>query len=116
VPGVGATPSTLNEITITRYRVVYRRTDGRNTPGVDVPYAIDSAITFTVPGGNSATADFEIVRHTAKSEAPLRALVTSGVIIATIAEVTFYGHDQAGNEVMVVGSMGINFGNFGDPE
>ena len=29
-----------NEVTITRYRVIYRRADGRNTPGVDVPYRV----------------------------------------------------------------------------
>src|SRR6187402_2717059 len=28
----------INAVTITRYRVVFRRSDGRNTPGVDVPY------------------------------------------------------------------------------
>ena len=26
---------------MTRYRVEFRRTDGRNTPGVDVPYGFD---------------------------------------------------------------------------
>ena len=44
-PGVDPTtpsaPSALNAVTITRYRVVYRRADGRNTPGVDVPFAFD---------------------------------------------------------------------------
>src|SRR5947207_2030919 len=36
-----AAPSTNNQVTITRYRVVYKRADGRNTPGVDVPYPFD---------------------------------------------------------------------------
>ena len=31
--GSPAAPGPLNAVTITRYRVVYRRTDGRNTPG-----------------------------------------------------------------------------------
>ena len=115
IPGVAATPSTLNDITITRYLVTYRRSDGRNTPGVDVPFPIDSAVTFTVPSSGTATASFEIVRHTAKEEAPLRALVTNGVIIATIAEVTFFGRDQAGNEISTTAHIGVNFGNFADP-
>jgi hypothetical protein len=59
---------------------------------------------------------FEIVRHIAKDEAPLKALAFNGVIISTIGEVTFYGRDQAGREVSVVGRIGVNFGNFGDPE
>ena len=33
-------PSLNNEVTINRYRVVYRRSDGRNAPGVDVPVCI----------------------------------------------------------------------------
>ena len=35
-------------ITINRYRVRYIRSDGRNTPGVDVPYGFDGALTGTV--------------------------------------------------------------------
>jgi hypothetical protein len=116
IPGVPATPSPLNEVTFTRYRVSYRRADGRNTPGVDVPHAFDSAVTFTVPAEGDATAAFDLVRHTAKMEAPLAALSDSSVIISTIAEVTFYGRDQAGNDVIASGNIGIFFGNFADPD
>jgi hypothetical protein len=115
VSGALATPSDLNIVTFDRYRVVYRRTDGRNTPGVDVPYSFDSAATFTVVATGNTTASFEIVRNIAKAETPLRALVTNGNIISTLAEVTFYGRDQAGNEVTATGTIGISFGNFGDP-
>lgn len=108
-------PSSLNQITISRYRVSYRRADGRNTPGVDVPYAFDSALTFTVPASGEVSASFDIVRHTAKKEAPLAALGENGVLVNTIAEVTFYGRDQAGNEVAATGTIGITFGNFADP-
>jgi hypothetical protein len=109
-------PSLLNQVTVTRYRVVYRRTDGRNTPGVDVPYPFDSAFTVTVPADGTVTSGFQIVRHSAKQEAPLRALAFNPDIISTIADVTFYGQDQVGNEVSAVGTIGIDFGNFGDPE
>jgi hypothetical protein len=109
-----ATPSSNNEITITRFRVVYRRADGRNTPGVDVPYAFDGAATGTVPPSGSLALSFEIVRHAAKMEAPLAALVFNPTIITTIAEVTFYGQDRVGNEISVSGLIQIDFGNFGD--
>jgi hypothetical protein len=116
IPGVPATPSPLNEVTFTRYLVTYRRADGRNTPGVDVPYPLDSAVTFTVPAEGEATAGFDLVRHTAKMEAPLAALADSSVIISTVADVTFFGRDQAGNEVIATGHIGIFFGNFADPD
>jgi hypothetical protein len=106
-------PSTNNFITINRYRVRFTRADGRNTPGVDVPYGFDGAVTATVSG--QTTIGFELVRHVAKQEAPLQALRFSQVIISTICEVTFYGQDQTGREVSVSGQMLVSFGNFGDP-
>jgi hypothetical protein len=107
-------PTTNNFITVNRYHVRYIRADGRNTPGVDVPYPFDGAFTGTV-GAGEITAGFELVRHIAKSEAPLGALARNFVIISTIAEVTFYGRDQTGREVSVTGQILVSFGNFGDP-
>jgi hypothetical protein len=115
-PGAQTSPSNLNAVTITRYRVVFVRADGRNVQGVDVPYAFDGATTATITPAPSDVA-FEIVRSNAKEEDPLRALVGNRgrVIISTIAEITFYGHDQAGNEVQTTGSISVNFTDFGDP-
>lgn len=107
-------PSSANFITVNRYHVRFLRADGRNTPGVDVPYAFDGAFTGTV-SGSALTSGFELVRHVAKGEAPLAALARNGVIISTIAEITFYGRDQTGGEVSVTGQMLVSFGNFGDP-
>lgn len=107
-------PSPNNFITVNRYRVRYTRADGRNTPGVDVPFGFDGAMTFTV-GVGGTTQTFELVRHVAKQEAPLAALANSAVVIGTIAEVTFYGRDQTGREVSVTATMLVQFGNFGDP-
>ena len=108
-------PTSANFITVQRYRVRYIRADGRNTPGVDVPYGFDGAITLTVRTGE-VTGGFELVRHIAKQEAPLAALGANGVIISTIAEITFFGFDQTGREVSVTGRMLVDFGNFADPE
>ncbi len=113
---VGTAPSSVNSVTILRYRVTFRRSDGRNAPGVDVPYPYDSATTFTVGPGLTTQAVFELVRHTAKLEPPLAALAQGPVIIATVADVTFYGRDQAGNDLSVTGSIGVQFGDFADPE
>ena len=112
------TPSAMNAVTINRYRVTFRRSDGRNTPGVDVPFPFDSAVTFTIAPGGAVTQGFELIRHVAKMEAPLAALGLPGnpVTISTMADITFFGHDLAGNELSASGSLGIQFGNFADPD
>ena len=114
---LGATPSPVNGVTINRYRVTFRRADGRSTPGVDVPYPFDSAVTFTVPPTGFIAHTFELIRHVAKAEAPLSTLRNPNlVIISTVADVTFYGRDQAGNELSVASSIGVQFGDFADPQ
>jgi hypothetical protein len=113
-PSTPSQPTSNNDVTITRIHINYRRADGRNTPGVDVPYPWDAASTITVPSTGTATIAFELVRHASKEESPLIQLRSSPSIINTITEVTFYGRDQAGNEVQVTGLIQIDFGNFGD--
>jgi len=110
----GPTPN--NNVTINHYRVQFRRTDGRNVEGVDIPYAFEGAITFTVtPGG--ATANFPLVRAQAKLEPPLITLSGLGgsLLISTIADVTFYGKDATGVDVTVTGSISVNFADWADP-
>ena len=109
-------PSSANAVTFTRYRVEFIRADGRNQPGVDVPYSFDSAVTVTATPETPGVSGFELVRHTAKTEAPLVALANNLQMITTIARITFYGKDHAGNDVTAVGQLGITFGNFGDPD
>lgn len=105
-------PTSNNEVTITRYHVQYIRADGRNTEGVDVPYAFDGASTGTVQANGTLILGFELVRHAAKMEAPL---VTLGPgVLSTMAKVTFYGTDRVGHEISVTGFIQVDFGNFGD--
>ncbi len=117
-PGPSASPtapSSLNDVTITRYTVTYTRSggpNGQNTPGIDVPQPIDGAVTFTIRVDEVATAVIELVRHVAKVEAPLAALGNGNDVLTMIAEVTFHGRDQAGNELSATGSVQINFANF----
>lgn len=109
--------STTNDITITSYHVSYTRADGRNTPGVDVPWPFDGSATATVKSGAIASLGFTLVRAQAKLDPPLVALRGAGaqIFISTIAQVTFYGHDQAGNQVSVTGSISVDFSDWGDP-
>ena len=107
-------PSTNNDVTITRYHVEYRRADGHNTPGVDVPFPFDGAATGTIIVGSPTSLGFELVRHTAKLESPLIQLRADAHIISTITSVTFYGTDRVGNDVAATGSITIEFADFGD--
>jgi hypothetical protein len=115
-PGPAGSPSapTQNQfITVDRYHVRFVRADGRNTQGVDVPYEFDGAFTVTV-GSSETQGAFTVVRNIAKREAPLQALRNNGVILSTIAEITFYGRDQTGHEVVATARSSIDFGNFAD--
>ena len=107
-------PTPLNDITLSQYRVVYKRADGRNTPGVDIPYPFDGFVTVTVTP-SVTTFGFSLVRVQAKNEPPLVLLKNplAGVITG-FADVTFYGKDQTGADVSVTGTIQIDFGNFGD--
>ena len=105
--------SPLNHITIERYHVQYFRADGRNTPGVDVPYDFDGALRVTIQDAPT-TFGFQLVRNQAKDEAPLVFLRSNAAIVTAIAKITFFGRDQNGNEISIVGEITINFGNFGD--
>jgi hypothetical protein len=109
-------PAPANFVTFQRYRVTYARADGRNQPGVDVPYSFDGALTVTVTGEPVSTS-LTLVRAQAKDEPPLRQLAAGGGAraVATIAEVTFYGHDQAGRGVTAVAAISIHFADWGDP-
>jgi len=108
------TPTQNNWITVTQYHVQYVRSDGHNIEGVDVPYAFDGGLAGTV--SSDTTLGFTLVRNQAKMEAPLKALATSPIVLSTIARVTFYGHDQTGREVSVIGNVDVTFANFGDPK
>ena len=109
-----ASPTSANWITITRYRVEFERGDGRNTPGVDVPHPFDGGATFTVI--EVITFQFLLVRAQAKLEPPLRALRSLGgaVSIATVAKVTFFGHDQTGAAVSATGRISVTFADYSD--
>jgi hypothetical protein len=111
-------PSQANTVTLTRFHVHYVRADGRNTPGVDVPYDFDGGMQESIVGGNAAIGQIVIVRLQAKEEAPLQALIGGGGArtISTIAQITFYGTDAAGRDVQATGNIEVDFSDWGDPD
>jgi hypothetical protein len=61
---------------------------------------------------------FEVVRHQAKLEPPLKNLTGFGGLgfISTVAEITLWGRDQNGNEVVATAFLDIHFADFGDED
>ena len=110
-------PSPINFVTLRGYRVTFSRSDGRNTPGIDVPYPFDGALTVTV-GDAPVGTTLVLVRVQAKQEAPLRALVGGGgaIAISTMADIVLFGTDQTGRDVSVTARISVNFADWGDPE
>jgi hypothetical protein len=114
-PGAATGPTQNQFITIDRYHVRYFRADGRNIQGVDVPYEFDGAFTATI-GAATVQSSFTLVRHDAKREPPLATLGVNRLILTVFAEITFYGRDQTGHQVVATAQTSIEFGNFADPE
>lgn len=103
-----------NDIIVTRYVVSYTRVDGRNTPGVDVPYPFEGSVSVVFKVGYSQELAFVIVREVAKAEPPLIGLVTGGAegVLQATAKVEFYGHDMANKTVKATGYIPIFFANY----
>jgi hypothetical protein len=72
-------------------------------------------VTFTV-SESPTSASFVLVRVQAKKEPPLINLtnLSSTVSISTLADVTFFGRDQVGNEVSAMGTISVNFADWAD--
>ena len=110
-----AAASLVNDIVFTRYRVTFVRADGRNVPGVDVPYPFDGVANFRVPvDSTEVTRVFLLVRHQAKLESPLKELTLGGgsLVISTLARVDFFGQDLSARQVQVTGFVNVTFGDF----
>jgi len=108
--------SQYNNIMVTRYVVSFSRTDGRNTPGLDVPFPFEGSLSTLVRTDASTSVSFVIVREAAKLEPPLMNLGDSayGDIIQMTAKIDFYGHDLANNAVSASGYLAIYFANYVD--
>ena len=118
-PGAGlGGPTFLNDIVVNRYRVDYIRPNGRNTPGVDVPFGIDGTMNMRVPSDGTATVAIIVVRHQAKKEPPLSNLdIEPGENVLTAnAQMKFFGQDLAGRTASAIGFLEIHFANFGEVE
>jgi hypothetical protein len=106
--------SAYTDIMLDRYTVSYSRSDGRNSPGVDVPYPFEGSLSTLIPVGGTTTVSFVIVREVAKLEPPLSRLLDGGaeVVLETTAKIVFFGHDLANNQITATGYITVFFANY----
>lgn len=115
-PNVTAT-GFRHDFTVERYEVHYFRSDGRNTEGVDVPFAITGNLSQEVIEESAATLSLEVVRRQAKLEPPLRNLSGGGgaLVVTMFAEITLHARTTTGEVTNPVsGRLQIDFADFVD--
>ena len=115
IPTLG--PSYLNDIVFNRYRVTFTRADGQNVAGTDVPYPFDGVMQLLVTAdATTSSASFVIVRVQAKWEPPLANLAGLGgdAAISAMAQVDFYGTDNAGRNITTRGYLNVHFADWVD--
>jgi len=106
----------INDVVLERYEVRYVRSDGRDQEGVDVPFRITGPMAALVPVNGDVTVPITVVRHQAKSEAPLANLRNGGGSfgITTSARITIHGRTVSGKVVTTTGALQITFADFAD--
>lgn len=112
----GVTPTDLNDLVVTRYRVTYQRSDGRNQPGKDVPFPFDGTLNVHVPVNDVGTGQFTLVRAQAKLEEPLFSLRNGGAEgeLSVTAFIEFWAHDLIGRGVRTTATYPIHFADWAD--
>ena len=111
--------SYFQNVVVDQIDVEFRRTDGRNVEGVDVPYRFTQPMNWLVAVDATEEIPFVVIRHVAKLEAPLLALreaPSQGFVLQLVAKVTVYGKDLGGHRLAPVsGYLSVWCSNFADP-
>lgn len=106
------------DVLVDQIDVSFKRTDGRNQEGVDVPMHFTQPMSMLATIGKTTLIPFMLIRHAAKLEAPLLALnlpENQGKILELVAVVTIHGKDMGGNRVVpVTGYVPVWCSNFAD--
>jgi len=107
-------PGEFESVEIERYEVSYRRSDGHNLEGVDVPYRVTGNITQFIPAGGEGDVAIIVVRHAAKDEPPLLNIANGGgqEILTVFADILLHGRTISNKGVVVRATLQITFGNF----
>jgi hypothetical protein len=110
--------SYFNNVIVDQIDVEFKRTDGRNVEGVDVPYRFTQPMNVLVAVESPEKIPFVLIRHVAKLEAPLLALrevPSQSFVLQLVAKVTIHGKDLGGHRVAPVsGYLSVWCANFAD--
>jgi hypothetical protein len=108
-------PSQFNDVVLTSYTVTFELPAGGGTPGADVPQPFEGNFsTVLCPVDESTEIPFMVVPETAKTSAPLSALVDTSGIIEVKAKIEIVGHDLSNKEVKATGYLTIYFADYQD--
>ncbi len=107
-------------VVVDQVDVEFKRPDGRNVEGVDVPYRFIQPMNMLVEIDADVQIPFVLIRHVAKLEAPLLALreiENQSKVLQLVAKVTFHGKDVGGHRITPVsGYLSVWCANFADSE
>ena len=103
--------STVQDVRILRYDVVWRRSDGRGVEGADVPYRTSGNITVTVQPGTAFAFPIDLVRHQAKLVPPL-SNITGLQVVTMFADITLTGEAISGDGVTGQGTAQVTFADY----
>lgn len=116
----------LQDIVLERYEVTYTRTDGGTAVPPGFVRGLTARVRLTALGSGElkeTVVSLVIFPNTTKAQPPISYLIAPGsepdtnyTNIQVNARVQFFGKTLAGDEVTVVGFIGINLADFGDPE
>jgi hypothetical protein len=108
-------PRRRSQVTFSRYRVEFIRSDGRNHRAWTCRTPSTRAVTMTAAPGAPA-ALVSSWSAPAKTEAPLVSLATNLQLITMIARGHLLRQGSRRQRCHGRGQLGITFGNFGDPD
>ncbi len=107
-------------VVVDQIDVEFRRTDGLNTEGVDVPFSFTQPMNILVAIGAEVDIPFVLIRHVAKLETPLielREWVNQEKVLQLVAKVTIHGKDVSGHRINPVsGYINVWCSNFADSD
>jgi hypothetical protein len=111
--------STINEpgdfyiVDLKSYQVFFTRSDGRNQPGIDVPFPVTLAIGGSIAPGGELTLHTLFVTEEMKRQAPLKDLwFSTNQRLFTTMHVHVFGEDRVGNAVSADAATTVIFGDF----